>query len=200
MKFPCSGVILAGGLNSRFSGTSKAFLQIGNKRIIDNIFSIFNDLFDEIILITNSPLQYLEWNVMIASDIFPVRSSLTGIHTGLFYATHPFAFFAASDTPFLKKELIQTVLDNIEPQFDVIVPETSTGFEPLCAVYSKQALATVENRLMRQEFKIRRIFQSLRVKKIPEDVLRKADPELISFFNVNTPEDLAKAESLLKKT
>ncbi len=194
MKFPCSGVILAGGLSTRLSGANKAFLQIGNRRILDNIFSIFNDLFDEIIFITNSPLQYLEWNVIIASDIFPVRSSLTGIHTGLFYATHPFAFFAACDTPFLKKELIQTLLDNIESCFDVIVPETSAGFEPLCAVYSKRALATVENRLMRQEFKIRKIFQSLRVKKIPEDILRKVDPELISFFNINTPEDLEKAE------
>jgi len=198
MKFPCSGVILAGGLNSRFSGTNKAFLQIGKQRILDNIFSIFNDLFDEIIIITNSPLQYLEWNAMIASDIFPVRSSLTGIHTGLFYATHPFAFFVASDTPFLKKELIQTILDNIEPRFDVIVPETSIGFEPLCAVYSKRAIATVENRLMRQEFKIMKIFQSLRVKKISEDVLRKADPELISFFNINTPEDLENAEKMIE--
>jgi len=198
MKFQCSGVILAGGLNSRFSGTNKAFLQIGKQRILDNIFSIFNDLFDEIIIITNSPLQYLEWNAIIASDIFPVRSSLTGIHTGLFYATHPVAFFVASDTPFLKKELIQTILDNIEPRFDVIVPETSTGFEPLCAVYSKRAIATVENRLMRQEFKIMKIFQSLRVKKISEDVLRKADPELISFFNINTPEDLENAEKMIE--
>jgi len=96
-------VILAGGLNTRFSGTNKAFLRIRGKRILDHIYDLCKELFEEIILVTNDPLQYLEWDLVIATDIFPVRSSLTGIHAGLFCATNPYAFFIACDAPFLKK-------------------------------------------------------------------------------------------------
>ena len=101
MTPPCTGVILAGGENRRFSGKNKAFVQVAGKRILDHIYGVFSDLFEEIILVTNNPLQYLEWDFNIVTDLFSIRSSLTGIHAGLFYATNPHAFFAACDTPFL---------------------------------------------------------------------------------------------------
>ena len=123
MKNNLTGVILAGGQNRRFSGMNKAFSQIGGTCILDRIYRVFRDIFDEIILVTNEPLQYLEWDLNIVTDIFPVRCSLTGIHTGLFYMTTPYAFFAACDTPFLKKELLETIIENIDPRFDVIIPE-----------------------------------------------------------------------------
>ena len=101
----CTGVILAGGLNTRFGGEIKAFLPIGGKRLLDRIFEVFAELFEEIILVTNDPLKYLDWDLFIGSDIFSVRSSLTGIHAGIFYASKPFCFISASDTPFLQKGL-----------------------------------------------------------------------------------------------
>ena len=70
MKFPCTGVILAGGMNTRFFGQDKAFLSIGGKRIIDHLYSIFNDLFEDIILVTNDPHKYLEWDINIVTDIY----------------------------------------------------------------------------------------------------------------------------------
>jgi molybdopterin-guanine dinucleotide biosynthesis protein A len=84
-------------------------------RIIDRLVEVFSTLFDEIIIVTNQPLDFLEWNALIVTDIFPARSSLTGIHTGLFYAGHPFAFFSACDTPFLKRAVVETVLKQIGP-------------------------------------------------------------------------------------
>ena len=105
MTFPCTGVILSGGLSTRFNGQNKAFISVGQRRILDRLYDVFSGLFDEIILVTNHPLQFLEWDLTIVTDIYPVRSSLTGIHTGLFYMKNPFAFFSACDTPFLKKEL-----------------------------------------------------------------------------------------------
>lgn len=198
MKYPCSGVILAGGLNTRFSGTNKAFVRVRGIRILERIYDLFKDIFEEIILVTNDPLQYLEWDLTIFTDIFPVRSSLTGIHAGLFCSAQPYAFFTACDRPFLKKEMVAALLERIEPRFDVIIPETSAGLEPLCAVYSKHCLNAVEHRLIRQEFKIRQLFKTVRVHKIPESLLREKDPELISFFNINTAEELAEAEHLFE--
>ena len=200
MKVPCTGVILAGGMNTRFSGQDKAFLSVGGKRILDHLYSIFNALFEDIILVTNDPYKYLEWDINIVTDIFSVRSSLTGIHAGLFYALNPFVFFAACDTPFLKRELVETIINSIEQRVDVVIPETQAGLEPLCAVYSKECLKPVEQHIIKKEFKIQQLFRKQRVKKIPEKILREKDPDLISFFNINTPQDQEKAEKMLKIT
>jgi molybdopterin-guanine dinucleotide biosynthesis protein A len=197
MKHPCSGVILAGGLGTRYGGENKAFLKVGGVRILDRLFDLFSELFDEIILVANRPRDFLEWDALIVPDIFPVRSSLTGIHAGLFYASHPFAFFSACDTPFLKREIIETVLSEIKPGADLVLPRTSAGFEPLCAAYSRRCLKPAENHLRENKFKIKLALKDCRIKTIPEDQLRAKDPDLVSFFNVNTPQDLARAEQML---
>ena len=197
MIFPCSGVILAGGENKRFSGIDKAFCKINGHRIIDHVYSIFRQVFDEIIIVTNTQEKYLEWDSMIVRDIFPVRSSLTGIHTGLFYSSNPFAFFSACDTPFLKKELVECVISKLDPKFHAIIPETHKGIEPLCAAYSRESLPLIENKLMQKKFKIRRLFTKNRLKTISEKTIRRVDPDLISFFNINSPDELQKAKRII---
>jgi len=93
--------------------------------------------------------------------------------------------------------MVELITEEIDPRADVIIPETSAGLEPLCAVYSKQCLKTVEQHLVQRKLRIRQFFKTVRVKKIPEEVLRKKDPELLSFFNINTPDDLAGAEEII---
>ncbi len=197
MTFPCTGVILSGGLSTRFNGNNKAFIRVGGKLMLDRLYDVFSDLFDEIILVTNHPLQFLEWDLTIVSDIFSDRSSLTGIHAGLFYMKNPFAFFSACDTPFLKKELVETLIENIEKNIDIIMPETAAGFEPLCAIYSKRCLKQAEQHLKENKFKIQWAFRGNRIKNIPENLLRTKDPDLLSFFNINTPDDLVRAEEII---
>ena len=195
----CTGVILAGGLNKRFSGKNKAFIHFGNRRVIDNIYDVFRSVFDEIILVTNQPLSYLEWNVNIVTDIYPVRSSLTGIQAGLFYARTPFIFVTACDTPFLKKEMVEMIVSHIDPGTAVVIPETEKGTEQLCAAYSKTCLSMMERQIKEKKFQIKKIFEKIRVKKIPENRLRQADPELVSFFNINTEADYSKARKWLEQ-
>ncbi len=190
----CTGVILAGGLNKRFSGRNKAFINFGNRRVIDNIYDVFKSVFDEIILVTNQPMAYHEWDINIVTDIYPHRSSLTGIHAGLFYARTPFIFVTACDTPFLKKEMVETVVSQIEPGTAVVIPETADGTEQLCAVYSKSCLSLMERQIKEEKFQIKKMFRKIRVKKIPETLLRQVDSELMSFFNINTAEDYLKAK------
>lgn len=193
-KNKCTGVILAGGENSRFSGKNKALIRIGGKCILDRIYEVFTILFDKIILVTNDPVQYMEWDFDIVTDIFPIRSSLTGIHTGLFYTSTPYAFFAACDIPFIKKELIEILLDSVEPGIDIVLPETSKGVEPLFSIYSKRCFKLIEEQLEKKSFKIQRMFQKVRIKKIPENILRTIDPDLVSLLNINTPDDLDRAK------
>ncbi len=193
----CAGVILAGGLNTRFDGLPKAFITVGGETILKRIYNVFCKLFDEIILVTNEPLLYLDWDVQIVTDLFPIRSSLTGIHTGLFYANRPYVFFTACDTPFLKRELVETVIQAMRPGFDVAMPATADGLEPLCAVYSKRCLEAAARNIKRNKLKIQRVFRKSRILTIPETVLRGRDAHLDSFFNVNTPADRVRAEMML---
>ncbi len=198
MSIACTGVILAGGENLRFSGKQKALMQVGGKRILDRIFDVMSGVFKDIILVTNNPGRYLEWDATIVTDLLPVRSSLTGIHTGLFYARTDYAFFTASDTPFLKKEMITAIFDGISPGIDIVMPETNHGREPLCALYSRNCLESARHSIENGRFKIMRAFRKKNVRIISEKTSRKADPRLLSFFNVNTQEDLRVAETLLR--
>jgi molybdenum cofactor guanylyltransferase len=195
----CSGVILAGGLSKRLNGRDKALIEIHGKRILDHILAVYSEIFSEIILVTNTPQAYLGWNMLTVTDLFPVRSSLTGIHAGLFYASRPFIFVSACDAPFLKPELVQLLIAQAKPGADVVMPETAKGLEPLCAVYSKSCLNTIEAHIRQEKLKIQWVFHKSRINKIAEVRLRKADPDLISFVNINTPEDLIAVASLEKE-
>jgi molybdopterin-guanine dinucleotide biosynthesis protein A len=197
MTTSCSGVILAGGRSSRLHGNNKAFIQIGGESIFSRLYNLYIQLFDEIIVVSNDPLAYLDWNVQVVTDIFPYRSSLTGVHAGLFSIKNPFAFFSACDAPFLQKDLVKTVLAQIDPHSQIVVPKTPDGlFEPLCAVYAKTCLGPIETQLSQKILKISNIFRLVRTKTIETEILRGSDTELLSFFNVNTPADVEKAESI----
>jgi molybdopterin-guanine dinucleotide biosynthesis protein A len=199
MQCPCSGVVLAGGLNSRMGGENKALLCVGDRRILDRLMGAFEGIFRQILLVTNSPLAFLPWDVTMVGDLFPVRSSLTGIHAGLFHASSGHVFLTACDTPFLKKELITLLLEELDPKWDVVIPATEEGFQPLCAVYSKRCLRPIERQLAEGNAKIIDFFSQVRVKEVPEERLRQADPQLLSFFNVNTPEALVRAEEICRR-
>jgi molybdopterin-guanine dinucleotide biosynthesis protein A len=199
MTAACTGVILAGGQNKRFGGQNKAFIRIGEKRIVDRLMDLFSRLFDQVVLVTNDPAAYMDVDALIVSDHYQKRNSLNGLHAGLFAAAHETAFFVACDTPFAREALIRCVLEHIEPKADIVIPSTPDGFEPLFAVYRKTCLPAMADQLERDRFKIQGLFRKLRVKTVDEAELRRADPELISFFNINTPEDLKMAESLRTK-
>ena len=195
----CSGVILAGGMSKRLNGRDKAMIVIHGKRILDHIHAVFSEIFNEIILVTNTPQAYLDWNMLTVTDLFPVRSSLTGIHAGLFYASRPFVFVSACDAPFLKPELVHLLISQARPGADVVMPETANGLEPMCAVYSRSCLNTIEAHIQQEKLKIQRVFHKSRINRIAEARLRKADPDLISFVNINTPEELMRMTSLGKE-
>ena len=192
----CTGVILAGGQNKRFAGTDKAFERVGHASIFEHIYGIFRELFDQTLLVTNHPEKYMAWDIPMASDLLDLRGSLTGLHTGLFYTTTPYAFFAACDTPFLKKEMVLAVVNAIAPNLDIVVPQTDLGFEPLCAAYSRNCLKPIHAQLGKKQLQIQRLYKTMRTLKIPETTLRAIDPDLISFFNINTPEDLERARQM----
>jgi molybdopterin-guanine dinucleotide biosynthesis protein A len=197
-----TGVILAGGKSTRM-GTNKAFLELGGKKFIQRVIDVFLTLFDEILLISNEPELYKAWGFQVVPDVLPDKGSLGGIYTGLVTASQDQAFFAACDMPFLNQNLIQYMIDQA-PGFDVVIPyapteenQSSEGLHPLHAIYSKACTKPIERLLERNSFKIIGFFPEVRVRRILPAEIRPFDPNLLSFFNANTPQDLEFAKSLI---
>src|SRR4030043_1883249 len=97
-----TGIILSGGRSTRM-GENKAFLRVGGECLIDRTVRLFRAVFREVIIVTASPLDYLDQETVIVTDILPERGALGGIYTGLFYATEEHAFVTACDIAILHR-------------------------------------------------------------------------------------------------
>lgn len=192
----CSAVILAGGLNSRMGGRNKAFLKVGGREILDRTLDTLGPLFEDILLVTREPGPYRGRPVRVVTDVYDVRSSLTGIHAGLVHAAAEFVFMVACDAPFLQPALVRLLLGEIEPSADVIVPVRDGHYEPLCAIYSKRCIPFIEHQLDRQNFRIFNFFDDIQLKVVADERLRQVDAGMRSFFNVNTPHALQASQVL----
>lgn len=183
----CCAVILAGGLNTRMKGRNKAFLDVGGDSILNRMLNSLQACFKEILLVTRQPDLYSGYPVRIVEDIYRSRSSLTGIHAGLVHAKATYAFVVPCDTPFLQPDLIRLLIDQITPALDIVVPYFDNHFQPLCSIYSERCLPAIESQLDREDFKIINLFDQMRVKTVSAENLKQADPQMLSFYNVNTP-------------
>ena len=199
MTVTCSGIILSGGLNSRMKGKNKAYLKIDGSRFLDRVADTLRECFNEILLVTKDPAAYtrVKKDIKIIKDISDIHSPLSGIHAGLSNMDADYAFCIGCDTPFLKKEVVEILIHEIEPWADVVVPFSGTYFQPLCAVYSKRCAPFIEGQLGENDLKVDNLFAKVKIRTIPYETFQKVDEDLISFFNVNSPEDLEYAEKLL---
>lgn len=199
MKFDCTGVILAGGQNSRLPGKKKAFRKVGELMILDTIYKLFSNLFKEVIIVVNEPEAFVGWDMTIVTDIILSKCALAGLHAGLFYASFPYAYVTACDTPFIEQSIVEYIVGQIEPTYNVIIPRTDDGLETLSAVYSKECIPLIEDNLKKNIFMIKKFFRKKNVKEISVEQLKMLDPQLRFIFNINTPQDLETAKILADK-
>jgi len=190
-----TGIILAGGKNRRM-GKNKAFLEVNGERIIDRTRNLFRELFDEVLLVTNSLPDYLDLNLRMVADLYTGKGALGGIYTGLFHAAHSHAFVAACDMPFLNKDLIRHLID-LSPGYDIVIPKTQDGLQPLHAIYSQKCLPFMEELIRQDNLKIIDFFHRVKKREVPNEEILPLDPTLASFLNVNTPEELARIKGYL---
>jgi molybdopterin-guanine dinucleotide biosynthesis protein A len=210
--YPMSAVVLAGG-DSRRMGTDKAFLKMpGGEPLIEAILSKLAPLSDEIILVANRTQGYERLGVELVADIYPGKGSLGGIYTGLWAMSHSHGLVVACDMPFLKPSLLRYMLV-MAPEYDVVVPQAvpwgglkapkeETAKEhllhPLHAVYSKSCLEPMKDLLESGDLRIISFYPQVRVRYVEEGEIDIFDPKHLSFFNINTPADLRRAQRLLQ--
>ena len=188
-----TGIILSGG-KSRRMGENKAFLKVQGERLIDRTVRIFKGIFEEVVVVTNDPLAYLDHDVMIVTDIVLGKGPLGGIYTGLFFSSSPCSFVAACDMPFMNEAFIKFMMEKAGG-YDIVVPETTDGLQPLHAVYSRKCLKGIFELIEEDQFKIAGLYRRFRTLKIYRDEILPYDPEHLIFSNMNSPDDLRKYTS-----
>ena len=196
MRLPCTGVVLAGGAASRYGGLPKGLELVAGRRIIDRVADALREVTDDLLLVANDPGAE-SWlpGVPVQRDIVPNAGGLGGIHAALHAASQP-VLMVAWDMPFVPAALLAR-LRELGDGADVAVPESGSrrGVEPLCAFYAPACLRAIERRLADGDLRVVGFHEHVRVARLPADeVSAFGDPELL-FMNVNTPDDLARAET-----
>jgi len=187
-----SGVILAGGSNKRFGGITKANVVIGGKSIISRILSIVSDLFDEIIIVTNTPEEFREFiQYRIVKDLFQKAGPLGGIHAALKATSADAIFVFAADMPFLDRKIISDQINEFNKgEYDVLIPAVNQFIEPLHAIYRRLVLNDLEKFLSERKSKAVRDF--LREVSVGYFQLQETEESKRAFVNINSPTDLDK--------
>lgn len=186
-----SGAILAGGKSSRM-GRDKAVLEIGGKRLLDRLVEGLGQIFPEVMIVADTQVPSAEVGVPVVRDLIPEKGALGGIYTATATATRPWVFVIACDMPFFNPRLIRH-LASLRGDWDAVVPYTN-DWEPLHALYAKTCLPHMERQVHSGDLKIARFFPHVRVRRVDMEELAGYDPQGLSLFNMNTPEELAQAE------
>lgn len=188
--------VQAGGKSIRM-GEDKALIRLAGIPLIERVLARINGLADEILITTNRPETLTHLNLRMAGDEVPGAGALHGLKTALSAARGEVVLVLSCDTPFVSRELLEHLLSRAH-EADVIVPKHGDKYEPLQAVYNRvRCLPAVEAALASDELRMVSFYPQVRVLHIEERALSKLDPSGLSFFNVNTAEDLKRADQLL---
>jgi len=176
-------------------GRPKALIDLGGRRIIERVLAAIAPAVDDVLVVTNTPDLYGFLGLPMVPDAVPGGGSLGGIYSGLRAAAGDAAFTVACDMPFLSTEVARLVVGRAG-EADVVVPRVDGQYETLHAVYGRACLPHMERRLAAGELRIVGFFDRVRVAVVEEaELARLADPRVV-FMNVNTPEELERAQAL----
>jgi molybdopterin-guanine dinucleotide biosynthesis protein A len=186
-----SAAVMAGG-KSRRMGRDKAWLDLGDGRpIVQHVIDVLREVADEVFLVANDE-RFATLGLRVVPDRFPEGGALGAIATGVGAAAHDRVLVAACDMPFLRAEVFRLLVERSEG-YDAVVPRIGTDLETFHALYAKACLPAMERALSQGRLRVISFFDDVRILELGEDELRRVDPELRSFTNVNTPEELRAA-------
>lgn len=191
-----TGVILAGGSSKRY-GQNKAFLKIGNTRLIDNIVHEMKSIFQRVIVITNDKKKYEDLDVPIVEDLVKGLGPLGGIYTGLMSIPDEAGFFVACDMPRINRQLVRYMVD-IKGNHKAVVPAIADKIEPLHAIYFRSCLKPIRLLIDSKRYQVRLFYDSIPVRYVKEGEIRTFCCPSKAFLNINTPDDFVKIRSLIK--
>ncbi len=191
MEKEISGVILAGGAGKRFGGTIKSKILIDGKTIMGRMTDVLEEIFDEIMIVTNTPDEFDEFKkYKIVRDKFIKAGPLGGIHAAMEASSNDAVFVFAGDMPFISRQVIADQIKAYEnEEFEALVPQIRSYIEPLHAIYNISVIGSLIDFLtVRDNFAVRDFLKNLNV-----NYMQMKDTEEIrlAFTNINSPGDLS---------
>lgn len=189
-------------------GRDKALLDFGGRPLLERVIERAGSVADELLLIAAARPEYARFGIRLVPDRLPETGSLGGIFTAIVEASHSHCLVLACDMPFVNAHLLEFMAE-MPRDYDVLVPSLPARrsrqggdetLETLHAIYTKACRPAIERQLGEGIFKVVSFFGKVRVRRIPEIEVRRIDPELLSFFNANTPSELAWAERHARMT
>ena len=198
VPFPAiTGAILAGGQSTRM-GSDKALLELHGKRMLERVHCTMASLFGSTLLITNSPERYSFLPCPAAPDRFVGAGSLAGIHAALTHATTEWVFVVACDMPLLSPAVIR-YLCSLNEEYEIVVPESSSGLEPLHALYRRSCLPEMEAMLSGSRKRIIELYDLKKTRRVAWHEIASLAGAETSFLNLNTPAEFqAVTDALLR--
>jgi molybdopterin-guanine dinucleotide biosynthesis protein A len=200
-----SAIILAGGSSSRI-GEEKGLVELKGKPLIKHVLSRTKNLVDDTIVVVHTKVQaekyahVLRPEASIVVDKVDSRSPLVGALAGFEEASSEYSLLLSCDTPLISKEVLRLLLELCIHKNAAIPRWPNCQIEPLQSAYcTEAAFLAARNSLRSGNLRLQGMIDQLRgIRYVSTLVLEQLDPDLNTFFNVNTTLDLKKAESLLK--
>lgn len=186
--------VLAGGASRRM-GANKSFVELDGKPLVQHTLERVRQLNLPVLLITNTPELYSRFEIPMIGDVVPGKGSLGGIYSALLNCSTPYTLCVACDMPFLNVDLLNHLL-SLRNGFDAVVPMIDGQPQGLHAVYHRRCAVPILELMERNELRITGLFNRLRVRLVGEPAIRAIDPQLRSFTNLNTPEELERVRRM----
>jgi molybdopterin-guanine dinucleotide biosynthesis protein A len=186
-----TAIVLAGGRSSRM-GRPKALLPFDNEPLIVHGVAALRHVFSEVVVVAAPGQDLPSMPITLVRDEVAHQGPVGGIYYGLGAATGEVCFVTSCDSAFLNLPLTSYLVSQIS-EHDVVVPYWQGRLQPLHAVYRTTVRPLLGTQLARGELRPVYLFEKVSTRRIDEHEIRRFDPEGWSFFNMNTPEDYAKA-------
>ena len=190
---PLAAAILTGGRASRMGGLRKATLALGGTNIIERQLAVLRSVAAPVFLVTSAQAPS-DAELTVVRDEYPGRGALGGIYTAIVASPHERTLVVACDMPFLNAAFLAHL---VGVDADLVIPRTSRGYEPLCAIYSRACAPSIRERLTRGELEASRLPDGVRVAEVGPETVAAYDPDGLLFVNVNTPHDYERAKEVL---
>ena len=200
-----SAIVLAGGFSSRF-GQDKGVLTLANKPLIRCVVDAVSLVVDETVVVTNSQERVTKYaktmgsDVKLAVDVCESRSPLIGALTGFGVVHGKYSVLLPFDTPFVSCEVVSLLFELCVNRAAVIPRWPNGHIEPLHAVYqTEHALEAAKSAVAEEKLNMRSMIEKLRgVSYVSTMEIQQLDPDLCTFFNINTPANLEKAMTMAR--
>ena len=193
-----TAAILAGGRARRLGGRDKSQLVIDGRTILDRQLHVLHRIADRVVIVANEPARFAGLGVPVFGDLVPDAGALGGIYTALALANEP-VLVVACDMPYLTAPFLTRVMGAAH-DVDIVVPRAADGYHPLCACYGQACVDPIRQRLDAGVLKVLDLFDDVHVRTIDPVEIAAFDPDGLLLLNINTPDDLARAERGRRRT